>query len=179
MSYPEEAWHRLGRMLVARRVAIDPSWHNRQRFVQATGLNERLVSDLEKGRRPAYRDSTIHAVEAAYQLPSGAIYRALDTGDENAFPPVAGQLSAHSADPGTPSRAVHIPPDVDLDILPAWQQAVWMLPGLSVEERRTVLLVIRLYRDDLKDIDALLSLKDSVDEVIARELRRINDGKAG
>lgn len=80
MSYPEEAWKRLGDLLTERRVQISPEYRNRLKFAAETGLNERLVSDLERGRRTSYRDTSLQAVEIAYQLQPGNITRALRGG---------------------------------------------------------------------------------------------------
>lgn len=80
MSYPPEAWERLGRLLISRRVQIDPAFRNRQKFIAATGLHERLVSDLERGRRFSYRAATIDAVEAAYGLIPDTFDRSLQQG---------------------------------------------------------------------------------------------------
>lgn len=81
MSYPPEAWERLGRLLVSRRVQLDPAYRNRQKFIAATGLHERLVSDLENARRFSYRTATMDAVEAAYGLAAGGLERALQGGE--------------------------------------------------------------------------------------------------
>lgn len=77
MSYPDEVWKRVGRLLTRRRPQINPAYSNRQKFIADTLLNERLVSDLEKGRRTSYRDATLASVEIAYRLTPGSISKAL------------------------------------------------------------------------------------------------------
>lgn len=170
MSYPAEDWQRLGRMLRAQRVALKPEWHNRQKFVNASGLNERLVSDLEKGRRAAYRDSTLDAVENAYQLPQGAIQKALADPDYR-FPqvepagktfvgPVAARLNREHDD-------VYIPEDVPYEDLPPWEQAIWSAPQLSPEERQAAIYFLQLARGELKgDGDTLAAVIATLQAII-------------
>lgn len=170
MSYPAEDWLRLGRMLIAQRVALNPEWHNRQKFVNASGLNERLVSDLEKGRRAAYRDSTLDAVENAYHLPQGAIQKAL-ADPEYQFPevepagrtfvgPVAARLDREHED-------VFIPDEVPYEDLPAWEQAIWSAPQLSPEERQAAIYFLQLARGELAgEGDTLAALFATLQAII-------------
>lgn len=78
----------------------------------------------------------------------------------------------------SPHTGVDIPPEVDLDVLPEWERHVWLTPGLTIEERRMMILLVRLARDELHDVPALIDLKDTVDEIIKRELRGGNPGHA-
>lgn len=88
-TYPIEAWRRLGELLTDRRVQIGPVYRNRLKFAEDTGLNERLVSDLERGRRTSYRETSLHAVEVAYRIRQGSIERALRGGQFEPLEPVA------------------------------------------------------------------------------------------
>lgn len=81
MDGTHDAWKHLGVLLTERRVQISPAYRNRLKFAADTNLNERLVSDLERGRRTSYRDTTLQAVEIAYQLQPGSIQQALSGGN--------------------------------------------------------------------------------------------------
>lgn len=89
MSDP--VWQRLGEALQRRRVEIDPKYRNLALFAREHGLNERLVSDIEHGRRSGYRPGTRHALEIAYELDAGRIGRftAGEVSDLGPYPPPA------------------------------------------------------------------------------------------
>ena len=74
-------WQRLGALLIQRRTALNPRFHNRGAFCDATGLKYRLVYDIEEARRTNFGGSTLAAIEAAYRLAPGTIGRFLDGGD--------------------------------------------------------------------------------------------------
>lgn len=147
---------RVGRLLSRRRVELNPRYSNRQKFLAATGLNARLVYDLERGRRFGYRDSTIDAVEQAYWLQPGAIAQALAN-------PAITQLAARSGRPVPPeadeeedSRPpwMHqdpgdLPAWIDLTSIPAQEaQALTGLTLLTPDERLQVTRYIRLIMED-------------------------------
>lgn len=71
----------LGEQLKRRRVDLDPKYRSRGVFAAETGLNERLVADLENARREGYRDTTLAAVEVAYRLEPGTVSRFLEGRD--------------------------------------------------------------------------------------------------
>jgi hypothetical protein len=73
MSDP--VWQQLGDALSRRRVELDPRYRNLALFARERGLNERLVSDIEHGRRGGYRKGTRTALEIAYGLGAGTIDR--------------------------------------------------------------------------------------------------------
>lgn len=114
MSGPD--WQRLGELLQRRRVEIDPRYRNLALFAREHGLNERLVSDIEHGRRGGYRKGTRMALEIAYELDPGSIARFL-----------AGAAAALS--PVPPAVPAGIPDD---DPAVAYARS---LPGLTVAER--------------------------------------------
>ena len=72
---------RLGELLIRRRLDLDPRFRNRQVFADERGVEYRIVSDIERGRRSNFHAVTIAALEHAYDLPSGAIGRYLDGGE--------------------------------------------------------------------------------------------------
>ncbi len=78
MSDQRSGWERLARLLVDRRVQLGTQYRNRLKFAADTGLNERLLSDLENFRRTRYRPTSLRAVEAAYRWEPGSIDRVLD-----------------------------------------------------------------------------------------------------
>jgi hypothetical protein len=67
------AWRRLGAMLIQRRTAIDPRFHNRGTFCDVTGLHYRVVYDIEEAKRRNFGNATLAAIETAYQLEPGTI----------------------------------------------------------------------------------------------------------
>ena len=75
-----DRWEALGALLVQRRTALNPRWHNRTAFAEATGLSYRLVYDAEEARRTNFGNSALAAIEAAYRLEPGAIARFLAGG---------------------------------------------------------------------------------------------------
>ncbi|WP_326646109.1 hypothetical protein OG884_15770 [Streptosporangium sp. NBC_01755] len=79
-SYPPEAWQRLGALLRARRVALNPVFRHRVKFCEATGLGERLVFDLELAKRTNFRPEVKVLLERGYQLAPGSIDRTLAAG---------------------------------------------------------------------------------------------------
>ena len=80
-STSADRWQRLGVLLVQRRTALSPRFHNRGAFCEATGLKYRLVYDIEEARRTNFGPSIIAAIEAAYRLTPGAIARFLAGGE--------------------------------------------------------------------------------------------------
>ena len=99
---PTAEWTRLGERLVRRRIELDPRYVNRQLFVDERGLNYRIVSDLERGRRDNYEDATITSAEVAYAIKPGGIRQFVAGGE---LEPLAGpaRASAASRDPGAPA----------------------------------------------------------------------------
>jgi len=92
-----DRWQRLGALLIQRRTALDPRWHNRREFADATRMSYRLAYDIEEGRRANFGTSTLAAIEVAYGLVPGAIGRFL----------AGGELEVKDA---PPLRAVPSPP---------------------------------------------------------------------
>ena len=122
-----ERWQGLGALLIQRRTALSPRYHNRRVFSEATGLNYRVIYDIEEARRTNFGHSTLAAIEAAYKLEPGAISRYLDGGE---LEPQRGERAGAaplSVVPDLPApslgRGFRTTPEVDARIEP-------FLPGI-------------------------------------------------
>ena len=67
------ARQRLGRLLMQARVAQGLKDRNRALFARETGINERLLQDIETGYRGGYSYTTKLAIESAYNWAPGSI----------------------------------------------------------------------------------------------------------
>lgn len=86
-----EVWATLGQRLFRRRIEL--GYPKRSRFAEATGFgNDRVLYDLENGRRSNYSVSTLLMVERAYEWPPGSIEAFLQRGIEP--PATASRASA-------------------------------------------------------------------------------------
>ena len=85
----KERQRRLGELLIRRRLDLDPRYRNRQVFAYKRGVEYRIVSDIERGRRMNFHAVTIAEIERAYALTSGAISRFMEGGDLEPLPPPA------------------------------------------------------------------------------------------
>lgn len=101
--HPDGPWVRLGEMLARRRTEIEPRYKNRTLFAEATGLNWRLLHDVERAKRDEFKPETLAALENAYQLAPGAIGRALQGG---VLEPAAGPRPAYAPVSGPPDLPV-------------------------------------------------------------------------
>ncbi|WP_326828742.1 hypothetical protein OIE13_22820 [Streptosporangium sp. NBC_01810] len=86
MSTTEAAWHRLGDLLVTRRVQLDPRYANRRLFAADThsgkeGSWYRMITSVENGGRDNYSRETKAALERAYQLRPGSFDHSLRSGE--------------------------------------------------------------------------------------------------
>jgi len=93
VSDSQANWERLAALLSDRRTRLNPQYKSRLKFVEDTGLNQRLVSDLENARRTSYRPTTLGAVETAYRWAPGSIERVLAGGDPVEVAPVSASAS--------------------------------------------------------------------------------------
>ena len=120
MTYPPAAWQNLGRLLARRRVELDPKWKSRVKFTDDTGLNERLVSDIENARRTSYRATTFEAVEQAYKLASGSLMDALANPHLTEFPHRAGtaSITPQTEDQPRQDLAVHTTDEPEPNVPP-------------------------------------------------------------
>jgi hypothetical protein len=127
MSDP--VWQRLGEALQRRRVELDPKYRNLALFARERGLNERLVSDIEHGRRSGYRKGTRHALEIAYGLDAGRIDRF---------------IAGEAAGLAPPPAALPIsPPAPEPRFADPRLQYVMDTPGLDLESRLVLVDITR------------------------------------
>lgn len=130
-------WKRLGEMLTARRIELDPRNQNRRRFADRVRINYRVLFDIEQGKRANYGPNMLAAVERAYGWRAGSIERVLNGGDPQPVTTVG---------PVTPmvdsSRDVFVPADVPIEDLEPWKQHIWFTPELTVEERQVLISVV-------------------------------------
>jgi hypothetical protein len=102
-SADQDARIRLGQLLTGRRAQISARYKNRREFAADTGLNWRLLYDVEQAKRDNFRPETLRAFESAYHLAPGSIDRVLAGGDLEPLPD-APRIAAvpDSAIPRTP-----------------------------------------------------------------------------
>ena len=111
------AWQRLGTALKQRRVTLDQQFRNRKAFAEATGLDYRLIYDIEESRRTNFGVATLTVIEVGYRLMPGSIARFLGGGDlepaDAAVVPAETPPDDESPSPGAVAfaRAVGIDPD--------------------------------------------------------------------
>lgn len=112
-SPPEDRWERVGTALTARREQIDPSYENRSSFAKASGVDYRVLYDIEKGRRHNFTAKTITQIEQAYRLPDGAIESALE---DEGFVDFSRMPVPRGGDDSRSSRTTR----TQLSVVPAW-----------------------------------------------------------
>lgn len=135
---PDDRWTRLGELLVARRVAVDPRYRNRRTFCEETGLDYRVIGDLENHRRSNFGGETLAAAENGYRLKTGAIRGYL----------AGGELVPADASPAAPAAdEAPLPADVE-EIFYRYPdlEQVWDLT-LSEVERRLMIMTTADFRD--------------------------------
>ena len=102
-AMPEDRWQLLGPLLIQRRTALDPRYHNRTTFAEVTGLNYRVVYDIEEARRTNFGGSILAAIEAAYRLEPGSIARFLTGAPLDVQPSAGGRDSTVTPVPEPPA----------------------------------------------------------------------------
>jgi hypothetical protein len=122
---------------VRQRIQLDPRYSNRRLFADERGINIRTVSDVEHGRRDNYEPVTIAAIEVAYMLAPGSVWRTLAGGDLEPAPPPRGAAVPLSGVGGLTVSA-------DLEVLAREaeilfpgdrvKQGIWMFPGDSSKQ---------------------------------------------
>lgn len=70
---PPGRWKELGRLLRLCRGDLDPRYRDRSALSRSAGINDRMLGDLENGRRQAYKDTSLRVVSSAYGLQPDAI----------------------------------------------------------------------------------------------------------
>lgn len=146
---PDANWKRLGEQLVRRRIELDPRYSNRQLFAAERGVNYRVVSDVERGRRDNYEDGTVTALEVAYAVAPGSIGRALAGGGLDPLPAPAPPEPGAPRTPFADLAPAEPADDTAWDLFPdpadktlRW---IWRLP-VSVEERQQLVRDHRAWR---------------------------------
>lgn len=125
-----EAWLRVGTLLRLRRQILNPEWANAREFAKATGINYKLVGDVETaGRDPVGNftlDTVVRKISPAYQVTWLSIADALGGGDLVPLPgtPGAGDRRLRAAaDPSFPGQSATEnpgpPPAADAVLPPA------------------------------------------------------------
>lgn len=86
-SRTKAIWAALGRLLMARRVQLDPAWTNRKLFAEDNQLSRqyRTISDIETGRRDDYSAPILALIERAYRYETGSIARYLQNDGDPKF----------------------------------------------------------------------------------------------
>lgn len=164
--HPVDDWQRLGTLLKRRRPQLDQRYRTRRVFADENHLTDKTVQEIENAYRQTFTQEMLSAIEVAYRLPAGTIERVLNDPDITELP---APISNHQREP---DRA-DIPTWVDLRDLPEWEQHIWRIPGLSVEERQTAILIIYLQRRELDDdTEALLHLYALLTPAAERNLGR-------
>lgn len=160
---PVEDWQRLGTLLKRRRPQLDQRYRTRRVFAEDNHLTDKTVQEVENAYRQTFTEEMLSAIEVAYRLPAGTIEHVLND-------PGITELPAPTSTAQTEPGHVHIPTWVDLSGLPDWEQAIWRIPALSVEERQTAILIVYLQRGELEDdTEALLYLYRAIGEVVGRK----------
>lgn len=117
-----DPWVTLGSLLLARRAQIDPRYTNRRLFCEETGLDYRVVYDIEKNKRQNYGPAVLAAIERGYRWAPGSIEAVLAGGaptervDATIRPaPVSVSVGIPSASVVTSSSAARAEPDDEVE----------------------------------------------------------------
>ncbi|REF00235.1 helix-turn-helix transcriptional regulator [Thermomonospora umbrina] len=146
-NYPDAAWERLGHLLVARRTQIDPSFRSREKFAAETGLNSRLIYDIERAARRGFRDTTLNAIANAYQVTPDAIRQALEDPSTTELPGSASKRANDTPQPSWRQPPDDLPDDVLWEGLPQPVMQVWHIEGLTVAERQLLAVTVGHFLD--------------------------------
>lgn len=153
-----------------------PRAGGRTRLANETGISLSVVSRiLIDNRIPEIKALRAIGAVFGYSLGEMLVHAGLAGTDELSTTVIVGPVTSSSDEA---PQTVAVPPEVDLEGAPVWEREVWLTRGLTAHERRIIILLIRLTREELHDIDALLYLKDAVDGTVTRELKRGRPGQA-
>lgn len=118
VAHPDHAaWKRLGQLLEARRVELNPTYRNRTAFAAERGVDYRLAFDIETGARTNYRRPTLRSVEVGYGWRPGSIDRVLEGGEPELAPPLelVPSRDGHPAPGGLGVQSILDDPDLTDD----------------------------------------------------------------
>lgn len=158
------AWENLARLLVNRRVQLDPRYRNRRVFCDEKQLDYRVISDIEGARRTNFSAPMLTAIEVAYDLADGAVQQALADPDLSELPPRQQPADDEHARP-----PANVPAHIKLADLEPWERGIWLLPHLTDREKKSMILVVRLRRGTVDD-EGLLHLFHALGEIVERRL---------
>lgn len=163
----QDAWERLGELLLERRLELGAP--KRAPFAEENGFkNDRVLFDLEKGRRANYDSATLRHVERAYGWEAGSIRRVLAGGR----PTAAWSLDTPHPGPRQPDRARGdalraLPPSAVLEV-ESLPEAQALLRAVSRELREAT--------DEWADAKLTLrSAQQALQEVEDRRARLSNE----
>lgn len=77
-------WERLGNLVIARRIEL--GYRRREDFGRDAGLSERVLGDIESGRRESYHARTLLALQAALRWKQGSVDAILAGGEATERP---------------------------------------------------------------------------------------------
>jgi hypothetical protein len=118
-------WIRLGELLAARRIELDPAWFDRGAFAKARGINLKLTQDIENNARENFTPLTLkEKVAPAYGVTIESVRAVLD--DDGELEP-------------TPGSPPHKPPrSLRRDPQPEPPLHLTVVPPLPVDEEEAV-----------------------------------------
>ncbi|MGI5153635.1 hypothetical protein [Microbispora sp. CA-102843] len=150
MSGSADDWKRLGEQLVARRVELNSDWSNRSKFTHDTGVDYRVVYDLERAKRTNFSGAMIRRLEKAYQLRAGAIPAILGGDDIALWGNEVNERRAREAREQLHTRSV-MEGEFEVFLAEAKDAIRHLPPEQREEAERTT---IRLLRGMLRDMGA-------------------------
>ena len=128
------AWERLRRVLVTRRVQLDPAYANRGVFARSEGVkvSYAVIRDLETGARVNFDPATLALADASYRYAAGSIQRVISGGDPLPLEDI------REEPPGEPAEAQQEHRTYDDPTL----EYLWRTPGLSEGQRKTLVDIV-------------------------------------
>ncbi|MFG2001773.1 hypothetical protein ACGFNU_21740 [Spirillospora sp. NPDC048911] len=177
-KYPDEDWERLGQLLRLRRPQLNQRYRIRRVFAEDNHLTDKTVQEIENAYRKTFSDDMIAAIEVAYRLPQGAIEEILKDSTVTEYPHHAG-TGLLNFPPEPP--AADIPPGVSLQDIEPWERAIWLIPGLTADERGFAIACVRWSRDpkaepaiDSLGILMLFKMADRIPELLPQLMERLH-----
>lgn len=184
-TYPKADWQRLGRLLKQRRPQLDQRYRIRRVFAEENQLTDKTVQEIENAYRQTFTDEMLSSIEVAYRLPPGTLEKVLQDPELTEFPYEhhSGTATLHlktSMHASGTAHHVELPADVSLQDLEPWERAIWLVPGLSIEERGLAIQAVRWSRAP-NDEDRMTKLFIAMGPTMARliDAQGNNPSRAG